>query len=591
MHPVLQRSAELYARAKKSYRQKRFLTYVKRIDNVISNNWSDRQAFFSEAQQLRAKADPKALRHLWIFSHSSLAVFEEFILDALMRKTFADVLDMVEEPRLFHPAIEFSLQLFGRNVTKRASNPDLLPENKWADTANYFFGKYENLLRRRDLKYFVEKESVVELVPMPQMDEESAARLIPAKKREFAPQHFKLHAYSMPFRVLHSGLMLSDFIDAIAERIDVVIKDVEWKDQPADWRSVDRLSYFLMQAAEKGYWPLFREVPREVMSAKRITMCYNGCQPSVIKEVFESRIGDTVDWEKSLRRTMNGRLPVGLKLHFTKPTNLQEVFKHSMFKLEGAANTVILPPLGSIEVVAEILERIEKMWGQPILGNPDVQIQVCSGVELDQRYAALLGICFYLGSDKIRRYRSGDFVTSHSETGGRLVVYGVPGMIEREFAWWDKDHKGKLVSTDIPYSITRRTDVLTCTSLLDIDNVNLISTLLGHSQHNGFWGDMGRRFAVDVENLLKEHDLSGLLAVDWIFRNEAAVDKRDRDGTLFFDMFSELMEYAFAEYERIEEAKKRGDTAAAENGILLQMQNLLQKYRAEHRALAQKEQP
>ena len=44
--------------------------------------------------------------------------------------------------------------------------------------------------------------------------------------------------------------------------------------------------------------------------------------------------------------------------------------------------------------------------------------------------------------------------------------------------------------------------MLTCQSKTDIENTNLMATLLSHDQHVAYWKHLGCRFVADVEALL-----------------------------------------------------------------------------------------
>jgi hypothetical protein len=198
-----------------------------------------------------------------------------------------------------------------------------------------------------------------------------------------------------------------------------------------------------------------------------------------------------------------------------------------------------------------------------------------------------LAIAFYLGSDVLRRYSLDDLTTTFSEDtlghhkhrGRRIVLYDGEGDLDRDFEWWglEKDHFSIL--PQLPFS-KERTDVLTCQSKTDIENINFIATLLSHHQTLAYWQRLGRRFMTDVEALLKRHLLQGILEVSWIHpaTGEMADDKQ------FFSALQELMAYAFDENARIEKEKRnqwwrRGTSDRP--GILAEMQALLQHYRAE----------
>jgi hypothetical protein len=49
------------------------------------------------------------------------------------------------------------------------------------------------------------------------------------------------------------------------------------------------------------------------------------------------------------------------------------------------------------------------------------------------------------------------------------------------------------IRLQLPF-VTERTDVLTCQSETDIENINLIATLLSHYQTLAYWKRLGGRF-------------------------------------------------------------------------------------------------
>jgi hypothetical protein len=94
--------------------------------------------------------------------------------------------------------------------------------------------------------------------------------------------------------------------------------------------------------------------------------------------------------------------------------------------------------------------------------------------------------------------------------------------------------------------------VLTCQSETDIENINLIATLLSHHQTLAYWKRLGGRFAADVEALLGRHLLQGMLEVCWIHPATGEMV----DDTQSFSALQELMAYAFDECARLEKEKR-----------------------------------
>jgi hypothetical protein len=248
---------------------------------------------------------------------------------------------------------------------------------------------------------------------------------------------------------------------------------------------------------------------------------------------------------------------------------------------------IVLPPVGSARSAILLLECIEHFIGSALFSNPEIQIQVCSPGRLDARRSALLAIGFYLGSDTLRRYSLGDLATSFAEhqhypRGRRLVLYDAEGDFDRNFDWWRESGKHRLVEPQLPFE-NGRSDLLTGSgSRLDIQNINLLATLLVHAQYEGYWNQLGMQFQEEMEALLERHVLNGLVDAPWVRTDDPESD--DDDG--FFAALEELVAYAFEEGVRI---KKKGRLfpswheipVRSSRGILQEVQSLLEKYRSE----------
>ena len=51
---------------------------------------------------------------------------------------------------------------------------------------------------------------------------------------------------------------------------------------------------------------------------------------------------------------------------------------------------------------------------------------------------------------------------------------------------------------------------------MDIQNINLLATLLVHAQHQGYWNQLGMQFQEEMEALLERHVLNGLVDAPWV---------------------------------------------------------------------------
>ena len=214
------------------------------------------------------------------------------------------------------------------------------------------------------------------------------------------------------------------------------------------------------------------------------------------------------------RRVEHGHLSVGLKIHClgdgsqfsTLVEGLgggQKILDVNYYKHSHASLCLVLPPVGSARSAILLLECIEHFIGSALFSNPEIQIQVCSRGRLDARRSALLAIGFYLGSDTLRRYTLGDLATSFAEhqhypRGRRLVLYDAEGDFDRNFDWWKESGKHRVVEPQLPFE-NGRSDLLTGSgSRLDIQNINLLATLLVHTQYQGYWSQLGMQFEEEM---------------------------------------------------------------------------------------------
>ena len=298
------------------------------------------------------------------------------------------------------------------------------------------------------------------------------------------------------------------------------------------------------------------------------------------------------------RRVEHGLLSVGLKIHCLGKGSqfstlvealggAQKILDVNYYKDSRASLCLVLPPVGSARSAILLLECIEQFIGSALFSNPEIQIQACSPGRLSARRSALLAIGFYLGSDTLRRYTLRDLTTSfvthpHYPRGRRLVLYDAEGDFDRNFDWWKGSHKHRLVEPQLPFN-NGRSDLLTGSgSRLDIENINLLATLLVHAQYEGYWKELGMQFEKEMGTLLEQHLLAGLVDAPWVRTDDA----ENGDDDKFFAALQELVAYAFEEAVRIKERdrffwKRRDIPARSSCGILQEVQSLLQKYRGE----------
>ena len=308
------------------------------------------------------------------------------------------------------------------------------------------------------------------------------------------------------------------------------------------------------------------------------------------------------------RRSNFGLLSVGLKLHVTGDWSQLEplvdelggasaVLEKNAYRQQQASICFVLPPVGNPQSAIWLVECIEQYTGLGIFGNKDVQIQVCSPGRLDNEYAGILTLCFYLGSDFMRplslEYLQTTFTNLSGrfpawERGRRITIYDGFSKLDRDFVWWYEGEYGRFIHPQLPFT-TERTDTLACLSRLDIRNVNLLSTLLVHAQYSGYWQMLGIQFAAEVRAILTRHQMTGVLSAPWV-RTEGQHEDADEQ---FFSALMEVVGYGVAEAHRLR-AQRQKSPRMPFNGILSEVKMLIDKYRRaliEHARSLEKEEP
>jgi hypothetical protein len=295
------------------------------------------------------------------------------------------------------------------------------------------------------------------------------------------------------------------------------------------------------------------------------------------------------------RRIEHGLVSIGVKIHCLGDGRRfnalvdglggrHKILDVNYYKDARASLCLVLPPVGNARSAIFLLEAIEEFLGEPLFNNPQIQIQVCSPGRLSPRRSALLAIAFYLGSDTLRRYTLADLATSFTEhvqhpRGKRLVLYDADGDFDRDFDWWKRRGKDIVVEPHLPFASGRSDLLAGSASRMDIENINLIATLLVHAEYQGCWSRLGAKFESDMQSLLDRHLLAGLVDAPWVRTD----DPKTSDDERFFSALQELVAYAFDEATRI---RGKGPRRIFRNwqpprGILQEVQVLLRTYRTE----------
>ena len=109
--------------------------------------------------------------------------------------------------------------------------------------------------------------------------------------------------------------------------------------------------------------------------------------------------------------------------------------------------------------------------------------------------------------------------------GIRLVLYDADGDFGQRLRLVER---AGIPEPRLPFT-NGRTDLLIGSgSRLDIQNINLVATLLAHSEYNGYWCSLGEQFKVEMEQLLERHILMGLLTAPWVRDTWAPIGDDDK---------------------------------------------------------------
>lgn len=524
-----------------------------------------RRLLYETAQSLVAQADLSKRESLWLvpFSQPAFSVFERFVTDQGVWRIFGD----------------FARVLVGGKVSRRARR------NKRKNRAVALAHWYSNVLP--DVCSHIEQEDNTLLLTTLEHPDEAAcdayldhciesATVLQAQRmmgiiqyhplielRRLCDEHWSLPSGGGLVFAVREILAGTASMSGITSHL------------PPTWKKSGKATAVIRDVFHLHFWPRFTHVDSR-------TIAQLSCTSFKVPDAAPQLIGEGGNGilPKTFVCTRHKLLSVGLKIHCVgkKPAG-SDFLTRGHFVAHNAGTCFNLPPVANAEGMIALLELLGARAGVSYLDNPDYQLQVCTPQRLVNRYAAILGILFYLGSDRLRMYGPNAFTTTYQTD--RLVIYDA-NVLHSVFPYYAADGSPLLLSQEC----FGRTDVLTAQSARDIRNINLVATLLVHAQQGGFFQKVGMRFRTDVESLLAVHSLSGLLDADWI--NPAqwfggiptlSGEERPANSLSFQEALTELMRYAHAEQERVARARLDGREWDAHVGILFSVQQLLAEYR------------
>lgn len=322
------------------------------------------------------------------------------------------------------------------------------------------------------------------------------------------------------------------------------------------------------------------------------------CSMERLLDELQKRAPQEITALRAMYRTTDyGLLSVGLKLHcLNKSAEFDPLVKNisgwfavtrnNTFRLRSASFCLVLPPLGSARAATALLEAIARYCNVPILGNPNIHVQMCSPGKLSPQRIALLAIAFYLSSYRLRRYSFNDLdTTARDATGRRLVLYDAFGPFDEKFTWLARVGDSMREYPVLPLPAGRSDVHLGHTEPSDIENVNLIATLLCHAEYSaldGFWHALGLRFERDMVALLTRHQLAGILHAGWVRNYDRSSD------VPYFLALQELIATALQEAVRVKAggwvfSKRVTIEPRSNSGLLHEATELIHAYDAELR--------
>lgn len=150
---------------------------------------------------------------------------------------------------------------------------------------------------------------------------------------------------------------------------------------------------------------------------------------------------------------------------------------------------------------------------------PDAQIGLPSG-RLNAENCAFLGSCVLLATDDgVAKYAPESFLTNDSGTGARTMI-----------------HDGGAANLPLPFIYgmkNGRVDMLGRRSVLDIENLQLLGTVLSHSQFgHGPFGKFADEFKAEYHKILLKHGLAHVLEGSWVHDRRSSYTKREQEDHL-----------------------------------------------------------
>ncbi|MBT4148694.1 hypothetical protein HOE49_05460 [Candidatus Peregrinibacteria bacterium] len=216
-------------------------------------------------------------------------------------------------------------------------------------------------------------------------------------------------------------------------------------------------------------------------------------------------------WIENIRTEEIGLFPVGAKIHVIHPVN-QRAFEKikrllglnsTPFRLIHAGESIVIPPTVTAKELSVFLFSLQQLG----LIDPEYpELQICGPGRISNDNAAITGSAILLSTEVGKHYPRDAFVTTHSQTGTRMMAYDA-GIYDTNFPYMTKPDGEK---------VEGRTDIQGRRSIKDIDTYRLLHTVVAHTEFDMVFADIGRWFIPAYRRLLIKYDMADVLDAKWI---------------------------------------------------------------------------
>jgi hypothetical protein len=567
--------------------------------SLLALSKENRFSMFEMAKK-KMQASKKDFRNsgkYWIFSHPNVEIFEKFLADDELYKYFVNYLYMSGQVAEGGSSIKRRIKRYdpSQNVLKAfvksyakliSENINYLINKEAKHKATIFTGNIKEMspqaIEDRNEKISKLWEDRVQKVIDQKLLEIHNARLAKSGTR-----NYQTYSIAKVFDVEPIGVK-----DAFTEKFDPTGEEEKYSILSAlielscfDFETKVPLVYSeasqeaimrkLFHSIRKGSYPIFQHTDEISLDIEFSSVGYKLGTVNVLfdetklrelkskyTDISEINKTDYLRFIERVRTVENGQLPIGIKIHCLKNAHpAKDYLQQGYFAAHNANSCFNLPPVGNVQVSIELLKKIEEKSGVKILNNPEnYYVQICNPGRLNNENAGLLTIGFYLSSDVIRDFKQIDLNTTHHHlTASKIAIYDA-GVQDNEFQYYGLNDSGELsILSTLPQE--GRTDILWGITEQDIRNVNLISTLLFHSQFGGFFKEIGDEFKTEFKKILNKHYLGGSLETIWINKGGHKIGGEDvpqKPSYKYEQVMSDIQSYVMDEAKRIIKANEAG---------------------------------